>query len=426
MLPQDDGEAANLLAGSLAFVLLFSVLIAPVAWVARYPAHAWLVQNGLLSFVWLIPLAVLCTGSQLALTFWETRQRRFGGLSIARIAGAGSGTGTQLAAGAWAHVGAGGLVTSNIVGSGVAAIILGFQAWRQDRRLLQRSVTPSRIRLSLVRHRKFPLYSTWAILLSEAAWQLPTFWLASAFSATIVGFYAVGTRLLRVPMNVIGGAIGQVFFERAAKGKKAGTLPSVVETTFHGLVILGLFPLLMLTVCGEDLAIVMLGDRWSEAGVYVQILAPWMFFWFVSAPLMTLINVLEKQEWGLVFNAALLVSRGAALAVGSAFHSVHLALLLFGVTGVLSYGYLNGRLMAEAGYGWLASSRLIVGKALKFAPAGVVVLAAKYLGVSPLGIAGVATLFGFFYVAYVLRYEPEARKIMRLLRRTPGAQESGG
>jgi lipopolysaccharide exporter len=417
MLPKDDEEAANLLAGSLGFVLLLSALMVPVSWLAQYPAHAWLAQNGLLSFVWLVPVAVFASGAMLALTFWHTRRRRFGVLSLARIAGTASGTGTQIAAGVGGHSSAAGLVGATIIGSVVPAGVLGVQTWRQDGQLLRQSVRLPRIRRALVRHRKFPLYSTWAILLNEAAWQLPTFWLASAFSAVVVGYYAVGTRLLRVPMNVIGGAIGQVFFERAAKGKKAGTLASVVEVTFRGLVILGLFPLLILTVCGKELAVVALGARWAEAGVYVQILAPWMFFWFLSAPLMTLINVLEKQEWGLAFNAALLASRAAALAIGSALHSARLALVLFGLSGVLSYGYLNGRLMAEAGFGWSASTRLLGLKSLLFLPAAALLLAAKIWGASPLFVAGLAVVCAGAYLAYILKFEPDARRLVAIVRK---------
>jgi lipopolysaccharide exporter len=414
ILPRSDAEAGNLLALSLGFSVLISCLTVPCVWLAQYPAHAWLSQNGLLGFVWLVPFAVFLNGASVALSFWQIRRRHFRSLSVARLAGTGAGTGTQLVAGAGGHAGAGGLVGASIIGTAVPTVVLGAQTWREDGRLLRSSIRLPLLRRAFVQHRKFPLYSSWAILLNEAAWQLPTFWLAFAFSATVVGYYSVGTRLLRVPMNVIGGAIGQVFYERAAKAREAGTLPRVVEVTFRVLVTIGLFPLLVMTLCGRDLFVVILGARWAEAGVYVQILALWMFFWFLSAPLMQLINVLEKQEWGLTFNAVLLVSRAASLAVGGLFHNARFALFLFGLSGVLSYGYLNGRLMAEAGFGWPASCRLLLRKALVFVPAGIGLLLAKHFGASSVATVIIAVAFGCLYAGYVWKYEPEVRKLIRV------------
>jgi lipopolysaccharide exporter len=419
ILPRSDGEAANLLVLSLGLSVLIGLLMVPCVGLALGPASAWIAQNGLSAFVWWVPPAVFFYGASMALTFWQTRRRHFGTLSLSRVTGTGTGTGIQLVAGAGGHGGPAGLVAATIVGTAAQATLLATRTLRGESRVLWEKVRWSGLRRAFTEHRKFPLYSSWAILLNEAAWQLPTFWLASAFSATVVGFYAVGTRLLRVPMNVIGGAIGQVFYERAAKAREAGNLPHVVEVTFRGLVLLGLFPLLVLTLCGKELFVVFLGARWAEAGVYVEILSLWMFFWFLSSPLMQLINVLQKQEWGLVFNAVLLVSRAAALAVGGALHDARLALVLFGLSGVLSYGYLNGRLMAEAGFGWAASCGLLLRKGLLFLPAGASLLLAKWLGAPALATVGVALLFGLLYLAYLWKFEPEVRGLVRIGRKAP-------
>ena len=417
MLPSGDDDAANLLAASVGLALFITVLTVPCVWLGRQPARTWLVRNGLLDLAWLIPVAVLLDGTLLAFTFWNTRRRRFGLLSVVRIAGTSSSTGTQLLAGTLRHGNAVGLVLAGMVGSAVQTTSLGVNVLRNDWRLIRRSVTPARIRRLLREHRKFPLYSSWAILLYEVADQIPTFWLAATFSSQIVGYYAVGTRLLRVPMNVVGSSIGQVFFERAAKAKPAGILPQVVEVTFRSLVTIGLFPLLIITLCGKDIFVVILGNRWAEAGIYAGILAPWMFFWFLSSPLMQLINVLGKQEWGLAFNIVLLISRAAALAGGAAFHNPRLAMILLSVAGVVSYGYLNHRLMAEAGFGWSKSLGLLLRRSLGFVPAGLALILARRYGASSTAMVGLAGGCGAVYAGYVFKYAPEARRLIDGVRR---------
>ena len=107
-------------------------------------------------------------------------------------------------------------------------------------------------------------------------------------------------------MNMVGGAVAQVFFQKASEAhNRTGNLSKVVEEVFNRLVSLGIFPILLLTLIGEDLFIVAFGERWAEAGVYMQILGLWIFFQFISSPISTLFAVLEKQNYGLFLQAAL-------------------------------------------------------------------------------------------------------------------------
>ncbi len=53
-------------------------------------------------------------------------------------------------------------------------------------------------------------------------------------------------------MSFIGRSISQVFFQRASRALSEGTLPSLVENVFKTLVIIGMFPILILTIVGSD------------------------------------------------------------------------------------------------------------------------------------------------------------------------------
>ena len=62
---------------------------------------------------------------------------------------------------------------------------------------------------------------------------------------------------------------------------------------------MGLFPFLLLTLIGKDLFGVIFGPRWEEAGVFTAILSLWAFFWFLSAPLSSVLDVLDEQAFEL-------------------------------------------------------------------------------------------------------------------------------
>ena len=60
--------------------------------------------------------------------------------------------------------------------------------------------------------------------------------LSAFFSPVIVGYYALGNAVVRLPMNIIGGAIAQVFYQRASEAKNKGQSAHVVENVYKRLV----------------------------------------------------------------------------------------------------------------------------------------------------------------------------------------------
>jgi O-antigen/teichoic acid export membrane protein len=216
------------------------------------------------------------------------------------------------------------------------AILVG-QIWHDDAKAFVTRINWHSILNVALRFKKFPLYSTWAGLLSTISLQLPALLLSSFFSAESAGYYSLGNRILRLPAQLIGAAISQVLFQRASKAANDGTLGELVEVSFTRLVTLGMFPFLLLAVMGRESFSVVYGIAWSEAGVYSQILAIWTFFTFIGAPLTTINIVLERQEVNLVFNISLFLTRLASLIIGGVFGSPRLALILFSITGTFSW-----------------------------------------------------------------------------------------
>ena len=94
---------------------------------------------------------------------------------------------------------------------------------------------------------------------------------------------------------------------------------------------------MILTIVGEELFTVIFGQRWFEAGRYSQILAPWIFFWFISSPLSSLFSVYERQGSALSVHFVIFITRIASLYIGGIYQSVYLALGLFSATGVIAY-----------------------------------------------------------------------------------------
>lgn len=341
MLPKNDKAAANLLALSLLCAISFSILIIPIILLAVPPLLDLLKIPNLVSYIWLIPLSTFFSGAFQALNYWNSRTKHFGRLSIARVISSVATTCMQLGAGFLGCATGGSLIIAGLLGSTLSTILLGGQIVWDEGGMLRKYINWNDMVAGLKRYKRFPIFSSWGTLLNTASWQLPTFLLSAFFSSTIVGYYALSMMVLQLPASLIGGAISQVFFQRAAEAKFDNTLPQVIEYSFLRLAIIGGLPMVILALTGKEIFIVIFGVAWAEAGIYAQILAPWIFLFFVTSPICPVFCVLEEQSISLLFNIILFGTRATALILGGLSGNVMITITLFAIVGIVDYGGLG-------------------------------------------------------------------------------------
>lgn len=417
MLPKTDEEAANLLGLSVFFTFVISTITALIILLAGNFITALLDTPTLKPYLWMIPIAVFVNGLFLAFNYWNSRTKHFGKLSIARVVRSVTTQATRLGGGFAGFVSGGILIAGDVLGYLVSTTILCSQIWRDNRRLFKGNIRWARMVAGLKRYKKFPIYSIWSALLNTASQQLPILFLAYFFSPKIVGFFALGRQMLNLPINLIGQAIGQVFFQKAADAHhRTGDLPKVVEEVFKRLVSLGIFPLLLLTLIGKEVFSVMFGARWAEAGSYVQILALWTFLQFISSPISTLYVVFEKQGFGLFFDTLLFVTRATSLIIGGMSGDIRLTLFLFAGTGIGCYGFFCCWLTSSAGLPVLRVLSIIVRHTGYSIPLLMVTALTKWLfRVNEIGVLLVGLFCTIVYYLSVIRHDEELKKPVLML-----------
>ena len=415
MLPDNENDAANLVAVSLVSAFVVSGFTAFILLFAKDSILSLLNAPGLDPYIWLIPLGLLINGVFLALNYWNSRSKQFMRLSIAKVYESLTKNGSQVVLGLTKYAHSGSLIGSSLLGSAVVASVLGAQIWKDDRKIFVQNVQPREIVESVKRYRKFPLIDSWGGFINNLSWQLPVLLLSVYFSQTVVGFYALAYRMIKLPMSLIGASVSQVFFQRASELRSDRTqLVRTVEAVFGRLVAIGLFPSMILAIVGREMFDLILGRNWSEAGIYVQILSIWMFFWFVSSPLSTLFIVLERQELALIVHVSILASRIVALVVGGIYGNIYLALGLFAGSGIIVYGGLTIWNMVLAGVPFGSPIRSIL-KYLIYASPEVVLLVLIKFWIRPsdliLVLASILTLIMYYLV--ILYVDPELRSYLK-------------
>ena len=417
MLPKTDEEAANLLGVSLCFVLIITGISALIIFLVDDDVVRLLNSPDLKKYLWLVPIAVFFNGIFLALNYWNSRTKHFGRLSIAQVVASVTTQATKLSAGFAGYVSGGVLIATGILGNIVSTFVLGGQIWRDDRHLFKVNIRYKKMIAGLKRHKRFPIYSSWSALLNTASQQLPIIILAFYFSPKVVGFYALGRSVLGMPMNLVGGAIAQVFFQKASEAhNRTGNLSEVVEEVFRRLVSLGIFPIMLLTLIGEDLFIVAFGARWAEAGVYMQILGLWIFFVFISSPISTLFSILEKQGAGLLFNIILFVTRTISLICGGLMDDARIALFLFSGAGAIAFLVMTFWLLSCANVSVLCVLNIFLKNTVLYVPMlSIVALCKFYFDLVPIWIVLIGIMGTMPYYFIIVKQDRELQKSLRLL-----------
>jgi O-antigen/teichoic acid export membrane protein len=339
MLPERDEEAANVVTLSIALAACTSLLTIPILWLAWAPMLSLLNAPKLEPNLWMVPVAVFLGGAFNALNYWNSRTRQFKRLSISRAISSVTTTGAQIGAGLAGHATGGSMIGGSIAGLLLSALFLGAKIW-DNLKHIRKSICRAEVIKGLKRYRKFPLIDTWSGLLNSISYQLPVFFLSAFFSAEVVGYYTLTNRVLQMPMSLIGSAVAQVFFQRAVVANARRTMSAVVENTFTHLMMIGLYPILIILLIGEDVFRFFFSSAWAEAGVYAQILALWILFVFVTSPLSTMFAVFERQETFLLINILLFIARAATLTLGGLMGNARFALVLYALVSLIFWVYM--------------------------------------------------------------------------------------
>lgn len=332
-LADEEEKASNLLALTLALVV--ATTITSIVGVAL--GGQWLAQllkiPALVDYLWALPIAILTIGLSQVFNSWAIRQRAYGSLASSRIFQTFGGSGTQLAAGLL-HLGALGLVLGQLVNQTISAILLALTVRGRDR---QRVRAVSRINMRAVarEYHRFPKYSTGAVVLNAVSMQAPIFLLSYFFGPIVTGYYALGYRLLQVPINLIGQSVAQVYMSRARQALREGWIGQESLQLLQVLIQLGVPLMLVVGISAPEAFGILFGSKWITAGEYVQWLSPWIFLVLIASPLSSISVIREKQSIDLAMQAVLLLARVGSIGLGGYLGSPKLAILLFSISSAV-------------------------------------------------------------------------------------------
>lgn len=408
MLPKEEEDSANIVTLCIALVSIISVVSGGVFILLSGWVGETLNTPDLSQYLIFLPVVVFLNGLFVVVNYWLSRRVRFGTLATAQVANSVSSKFVQIGTG-FGSASPLGLILGLIAGYGAALLVM-LRGIREDLPLF-RSVSLSRITYLAKRYRRFPLFTSWSTVANSASLQVAPLMLASFFNPAIVGFYGVAHMVVNMPMSLIGSATGQVFFQKASEEKnRTGSVKTVVQEVHQRLVSIGIFPILILMIIGEELFALVLGAQWGTAGVYARILAPWLLLVFIASPLSTIFSVLERQTVDFSFNFLILFSRIAVLYIGGIYGDPVVALVLFSLTGVIFWGWMNLYILKISGVAYRTGLEDFLRFSLVALAVASPLIIVKYLSLPLYILLIVAGIVTCIYYTVVVSRDPILKK----------------
>lgn len=330
LIAKDKQEAANL--AILSTLLSFVVLLAGwglLQFVLLEPLKLWLKEPGLGRWIYICPLAAFSIVIFTIYNEWCVREKRFKALSLNKIINSAGITFGKVFFGL-VPLTSQGLVLGDTLGRALSALGCVFRCWLTDRATFAQ-VTWQEMKRCAIRFKDLPLFTMPGQLLNTIGLQFPVLFIAAFFSKTEVGYFSMAMAIFALPINIISGALRDVFRQRATdeirqQGNCIGSFRKIT-LLLTGLAGAGLAGFVWFLPWLMQL---FLGPQWYVAGQYGQILSVAMAFSFVANTLSGLFIVCEKMKqlfvWQCVFVGSTII---AVLLGGLCFKSMTATLVLF-------------------------------------------------------------------------------------------------
>lgn len=341
-LPESDDAAANLVALCLAVTITFSIATLLVLLVAGPALLAVAGASVLGPYVLLLPLGQLGGGAVGVFRRWAIRTKSYSEIAANQFTQSATLVVVQLGLGV-PGAGAVGLLVGSVAGSMAGSSRLGRVAWLSHASSFRR-ISRAGIRLVAGRYKRFPMFAAPSALLNSLGLQAPLLMTVALYGAAIGGQFALAQRVVALPATLVTGAIGQVYFaEAAALVREPSDLRPLFLRTTRSVALVAAGPLAVIALASPFVFGLVFGEDWREAGVFVSILAPMYYLYFVSNPTGATLDVLERQDLNLIREVVRIgLMAGAALLVAVARLSPMGGVAVVSLAGCVTYVLYGG------------------------------------------------------------------------------------
>lgn len=327
-LPKYDDDAKGLVRVVLWLSVLGALIASPIVWAYRgVLAHA-LGDPALATWLPFVPLTAALISLSIAVQHWTQRRKNYPRASISELAGRGAYVGTALT-GYWVLPGAAGLILAH-AGAALGKIIWltrsvkrrphanhGVNSGRvKDKRVNDENVFSGTIGIAGLRRAATNYFRlsgsmVFSHLMLACTSAIPPLYIAHAYGAQTLGQFALVISTIFLPSSLIGNAIGQVYYQRAAERWARGeSFIDLWYSTVKLLLYISLPLYLGIALVSPSVFPFIFGRAWADAGQYAALMAIGAAFSFLTSPLDRACLVVGAWQYVPLWHTARAVTTG--------------------------------------------------------------------------------------------------------------------
>lgn len=293
LLPKDDVDALSLLAFVLCLGMITFSITTPLVWQYQYTIANKIGAPQLSKWLVYVPMTAIFISFSIAIQQFTQRQGKYRLSSSSEVINKGLYVGTALV-GNLILPAPSGLMMSSAVGA------LGKMLWLSGlliRRLFGQGFHPTHFALLVEKKtlHRLQIYSSYSRmsgsmvishLLQSCAAIIPSLFIARVYGNENLGQFALVASTIYLPSGLIGSAIGQVYYQRAAAKWSIGeNFFDIWRLTAKRLISIGLPIYTIIAIISPWVYPLLFGVLWTDAGRYAALMTIAAFFSFVTSPL---------------------------------------------------------------------------------------------------------------------------------------------
>ena len=336
---EDDREFFGVLKITSVSVAITTLLCILIVWFSGDWLTTFFHVTEFRSYLIWIPVYLMFMALDNMLLGWNIRIKEFKRSAVAKVFSISSSKIATLLMGVLSVPSAGGMILGNLITYPVEIVLKSGRAIRHSAFFSTlKDHTWHDLLLIAKKYRQYILFVTPGVFVVNFSNLLPIYFFSRFFTEREVGYFALASSMVSLPLSLIINSSTTVFLQKAAEviNRSKTELSTLVSTLYRKLFLLGFLPLVVLSFTSRWLFILVFGPEWERAGVFVSYLCIAASFNVVHGPLSVLFRLMHLERINFLTNLLFFILKLLGLSIGLIYNDIMLSIIGFSVASLIS------------------------------------------------------------------------------------------
>jgi len=290
-------------------------------------------------YLFWIPIYLVLMGLDNILLGWNIRLKEFKRSAIAKILSTVISRGVSLVVGIAYSPVTTGIIFGNLLVYPIEGLMKISRSIRSIRiSEILKSAPWYEWKLLLRKYKEYILFVTPGVFVTNVSNLLPVYCFSMAFSEKEVGYFALASSIVSMPLTLIVNSSITVFLQKAAEtiSKSKEDLGRLVLSLYNKLFFVGLLPLVGIAITGRWIFLIVFGAEWEQAGVFASFLCVAFSFNVVLGPLSVLFRLLNNEKVNFITTIIFFGLRLLGLWIGVLNNDIMVSIIGYSIASLLS------------------------------------------------------------------------------------------